>query len=150
MSAFLFPETWKLVFTFQWSLRFHFPDFIFFSFFASPQKYAALCHSASHLLFVGAVQVPGLFFTWFSQGPFFLDKEIEDCKPALDLDFFLDLDLFLVLQTIRIETFQLIIFSLLIGQWTTSLPQYASFLSFGSLLFRILLLGRVYHFVAVP
>ena len=40
-----------------------FPDFIFFSFFASPQKYAALCHSASHLLFVGAVQVPGLFFT---------------------------------------------------------------------------------------
>ena len=31
--------------------------------FASPQKYAALCHSASHLLFVGAVQVPGLFFT---------------------------------------------------------------------------------------
>ena len=40
-----------------------FPDFIFFSFFASPRKYAALCHSASHLLFVGAVQVPGLFFT---------------------------------------------------------------------------------------
>ena len=48
-------------FTFQWSLRFHFPDFIFFSFFAS-KKYAVLCQSASHLLFVGAVQVLGLPF----------------------------------------------------------------------------------------
>ena len=45
-------------------------------------------------------------------------------------------------------TYQLIIFS--IGQWTTSLPQFASFLSFGSLLLRVLLLGRVYHFVAMP
>ena len=48
-------------------------------------------------------------------------------------------------------TYQLIIFS--IGQWTTSLPQYTSFLSFGffgSLLLRVLLLGRVYHFVAMP
>ena len=47
-------------------------------------------------------------------------------------------------------TYQLIIFS--IGQWTTSLPQFASFISFGSfgsLLLRVLLLGRVYHFVAM-
>ena len=94
--------------------------------------------------------MPGLFFNLIFSGPIFLDKEIEDWKPALDLDLFIDLDLFLVLQTIRMETFQLIIFSLLIGQWTTYLPQYASFLSFGSLLFRVLLLGRVYHFVAVP
>ena len=51
------------------------------------------------------------------------------------------------------ETYQLIIFSLLIGQWTISLPLYASFLSFGSfgsLLLRVLLLGRVYQFVAMP
>ena len=48
-------------------------------------------------------------------------------------------------------TYQLIIFS--IGQWTTSLPQFASFLSFGSfgsLLLIVLLLGKVYHFVAMP
>ena len=48
-------------------------------------------------------------------------------------------------------TYQLIIFS--IGQWTTSLPQFASFLSFGSfgsLVLRIWLLGRVYQFVAMP
>ena len=47
--------------------------------------------------------------------------------------------------------YQLIIFS--IGQWTTSLPQFASFLSFGSfgsLLLIVLLLGKVYHFVAMP
>ena len=62
-QPFFFTEALNLVFDFQWSLRFHCPDFIFFSFFASPQKYAALCHSDSHLLFVGAVQVPGLFFT---------------------------------------------------------------------------------------
>ena len=48
-------------FTFQWYLKFHFPDFIFFSFFAS-QKYAVLCQSASHLLFIVAVQVLGLPF----------------------------------------------------------------------------------------
>ena len=48
-------------------------------------------------------------------------------------------------------TYQLIIFS--IGQWTTSLPQFASFLSFGSfgsLLLIVLLLGKVYHFVEMP
>ena len=48
-------------------------------------------------------------------------------------------------------TYQLIIFS--IGQWTASLPQFASFLSFcsfGSLLLIVLLLGKVYHFVAMP
>ena len=48
-------------------------------------------------------------------------------------------------------TYQLIIFS--IGQWTTSLPRFASFLSFGSfgsLLLIVLLWGKVYHFVAMP
>ena len=48
-------------------------------------------------------------------------------------------------------TYQLIIFS--VGQWTTSLPQFASFLSFGSfgsLLLIVLLLGKVYHLVAMP
>ena len=48
-------------------------------------------------------------------------------------------------------TYQLIIFS--IGQWTTSLPLFASFLFFGlfgSLLPRVFLWGRVYHFVAMP
>ena len=65
-------------------------------------------------------------FYLICSGPFFHDKEIEDWKPALDLD------LFLVLQTIRMETYQLIIFSLLLSQWTASLPLYASFLSFGS------------------
>ena len=48
------------------------------------------------------------------------------------------------------EAYRLVIFSLLVGQWTTSFPQYASFLSFGSLLFRVLLFGRVCHFVAMP
>ena len=51
------------------------------------------------------------------------------------------------------ETYELIIFPLLIGQWTTSLPLYAFFLSFGSfgsLLLRVLLLDRVYDFVAMP
>ena len=75
------------------------------------------------------------FYLIFS-GPFFLDKEMEDRETS-----------------IRMETYQLIIFSLLIGQWTTSLPLYAYFLSFGSfgsLLRRVLLLGRVYQFVPVP
>ena len=48
-------------------------------------------------------------------------------------------------------TYQLIIFS--IGQWTTSLPRFASFLSFGSfgsLLLIVLLWGKVYHFMAMP
>ena len=86
------------------------------------------------------------FYLIFS-GPLFLDKEIEDWKPALDLY------LFLVFQTIRMETYQLIIFSLLVGQWATSLPQFASCLFFGlfgSLLLRFLFLDRVYQFVAVP
>ena len=39
-----------------------FPDFIFFSFFASPQKYAALCHSASHLLFRSSSSAWALFY----------------------------------------------------------------------------------------
>ena len=46
------------------------------------------------------------------------------------------------------STYQLIIFS--IGQGTTSLPQFVSFGSFGSLLLIVLLLGKVYHFVAMP
>ena len=48
-------------------------------------------------------------------------------------------------------TYQLIIFS--IGQWTIYFPQFASFLSFGSFgsfLLIVLLLGKVYHFVAMP
>ena len=51
------------------------------------------------------------------------------------------------------KSYQLIIFSLLVGQWNTFLPLYASFLSFGSfgsLLLRFLFLGRVYQFVAIP
>ena len=54
-------------------------------------------------------------------------RGIEDWKPALGLD------LFLIFQTIRMQTYQLIISFLLIGQWTTSLSLYGSFLSFGSL-----------------
>ena len=51
------------------------------------------------------------------------------------------------------KSYRLIIFSLLVGQWNTSLPPYASFLSFGSfgsLLLRFLFLCRVYQFVAIP
>ena len=145
MSAFLFPETWNLVFNFQWSLRFHFHDFSFFSFFFSSLSFSltlAVCRSSSSAW--------ALFYLIFL-GHFSLDKEIEET--SIGFRSFLDLDPFLVLQTIRMETYQLIIFSLLFGHWTTSLPRYASFLSFGSfvsLLLRVLLWGWVYLFVAMP
>ena len=127
-------------FTFQWSLRFHFPDFFFSS---SPQKNAVLCLLAhtgcSHeqfkylelcflICFFRALSLTKIY--WKPSIRFISFPGFPDYQDA---------------------TYQLIIFS--VGQWTTSLPQYTSFLSFGffgSLLLRVLLLGRVYHFVTMP
>ena len=123
---------------FQWSLIFHFPD----SFSSSPQKNAVLCHSVSHCLFTWAVHVSWAPVFLIFQG-IILDKDIlETTIRFISFPGFPDY---------QDATYQLIIFS--IGQWTTSLPQFVSFLSFGSfgsLLLIVLLLGKVYHFVAMP
>ena len=117
MPAFLFSRNLDLGFSFQWSLRFHFPDFIFFGFILLRRMlfFSEGCCSLPISLTL-IVQVPGFPFTRVPQ--ILLDKEIEDWKSALDLE------LFLVFQTIGIETCQLIILSLLVGQWATTLVLY--------------------------
>ena len=109
-QPFFFPEIWILV-----SPSSGLSDSTFLISSSSALFFSEGCCSLPISLTL-TVQVPGFPFTRVPQ--ILLDKEIEDWKSALDLE------LFLVFQTIGIETCQLIILSLLVGQWATTLVLY--------------------------
>ena len=87
----------------------------------------------------------GAVFPVFFSKTISLAKKLEGWKPALDLFLFPGFP-----NLKEVETDQLIIFALQVGQWTTSLvPNLPPFFSFG-LLVLFLPLGRMYQFVAMP